>query len=151
MDAAAVETRLRSCGVIPVIGLSYPSPVNRRAHLTNLIELTLCDNRVGNKSGMIDGMIPSLLRLGKRRVSGVMNGSARLTFRQLLGRALGCYCLRSNGLQPHCQQYHLTIIANELLPLVHSMEWAACLQRRYNRRRVLGVGKPGHKSLRRFA
>ena len=60
---------------------------------------------------MIDARTPSLLRLNERRVSCMMNGSARLTFRQLLGRALGCCCLRSNGLQPHCQQYHLTTIA----------------------------------------
>ena len=64
---------------------------------------------------MIDAVIPSLLRLDEWRASRVMNSSARLTFRQLLGRALGCCCLQSNGLRPHCQQYHLTIIADEFL------------------------------------
>ena len=91
----------------------------------------------------MDAVIPSLLRLDERRESRVMNGSARLTFRQPLGRALGCCCLRSNGLQPHCQQYHLAIIADEFLPLVHSMAWAAYLRRRCNRRRMLGVERPG--------
>ena len=32
------------------------------------------------------------------------------TFRRPLGRELGRCCLRSNGLQPHCQQSHLAVI-----------------------------------------
>ena len=125
-------------------------PVNKRERLTDSIELTVCGDKVGHRSGMIDASIPSLLRLDERREPRVMNGSALLTFPQLPGRALGCCCLRSNGLRPHCQQYHLTIIARESLLLVHTMAWATYLQRQCNRRHMLGVERPGCRSLRRF-
>jgi len=79
---------------------------------------------------------PSLLHSYERRVSRVVNALVQITFHQPLGRALGCCCLRSNGSQQHCQQYHLTIMAYESLPLIHSM---AQKQRASNDDVIVGV------------
>jgi len=92
-------------------------PVNKREQLIGPIELTVRGDRVGHRSGMVDERIPSLLRFDERRVSRLMNSTARRTFRQPPGQALGCYRPRSNGLQPHCQQYHLMMIAVSPLQL----------------------------------
>ena len=70
---------------------------------------------------MMDARTPSLLHSYERRVSYVVNGLVQIIFHQPPGRVRGCCCLRSNGSQQHCQQYHLTIVAYESLPLVHSM------------------------------
>ena len=99
----------------------------------------------------MDARIPSLLQFGERRISRVANGSTQITFRRPLRRALGHRCLRSNDLQPHCQQCHLKIIADEFFTSLHSMEWATCLQRQCNRSHMWGVGKSGRRSCCRFA
>ena len=67
----------------------------------------------------MDARTPSLLHSYERRVLRIVNGLVQITSRRLPGRALGCCYLRSNGLRPHCQQYHLTIVADESLPSVH--------------------------------
>ena len=83
-----------------------------------LIGPTVFGAKKGHRSGMMDAVIPSLLQLDEndnpsRRTTDVI---AQLTFRQPLGRALDCRCFRSICLRPHCQRYHLVMIASEIVP-----------------------------------
>ena len=74
-------------------------------------------------------MTPSLLQPDEHEDQGRWMTDVQPTFRQPLGRVLGCCCFRSNGLQAHCQQYHLTIIVDEFAPSIRGMASAAHLRR----------------------
>ena len=82
----------------------------------------------------MDPRTPWLLQFNQRGDRACRMADAQLTFRQPLGRGLGCWYLRSNGLRLHSQQSHLIMVTDEFIPLVNCIRCETCLRRQYNRK-----------------
>ena len=117
---AAIETRLGSCGVIPVVWLFH---LETKETNPWSIGPTVFGAKKEHGSGMMDVVITSLLQLdeGGNRSRRTTDVNGQLTFRPPLGQALEYRCFQPIGLRPHCQRYHLTMIASEFVPSAHGI------------------------------